>query len=155
MPQRKRQKWNVEKPARKRERQEFGRGRPGITLCDMCGAAYFKKRWYHGLEKLHPTNQKLPVSFIVCPACTQIKNKQFEGRIVLKNVPRKLEREVFGFVEAYGRRAWDRDPMDRVIAAKKTEEGMVITTTENQLANKIAFGPRPSDVARITVIFTS
>ena len=99
-----------------------------------------------------------------------IKERLFEGKILLKNVPKKEEREILNFVSAYGQRAWDRDPMHRVIAAKKTSEGIVVTTTENQLANKMArklaqvfnkvtkeisFSPGPSDIVYITITFTS
>ena len=166
----KRERWNTEKPPRKNEVQEFSRGKRGIIICDVCSAAYFKKRWYHGLEKVKAQNQKLAVSFGACPACKMVNNRQFEGKITLNNVSKKYEKEVLNLVTAYGFRAWDRDPMDRIIAVKKMKNGIVITTTENQLANKLArklkqvfnkvvrdisFSPAPSDVVYITIMFTS
>lgn len=166
----KRERWNVEKPTGRREKQEFPKGGRGVLLCDTCAAAYFKKRWYHGLEKINAKNQNTPVSFGLCPACAQIANNQFEGKITLKNVPQKYERELTSFVSAYGRRAWDRDPMDRVIGIKKIKDVFEITTTENQLALKLArklkqvfkkivkdisFSPTPSDAVYVTITFTA
>lgn len=166
----KKEKLNSEIPDRRREKSEFGKGTAGIIVCDTCGAAYFKKRWYHGLEKISSKNPNHPVSFKLCPACTMISNRQFEGRITLKNVPEKYESEITNFAHAYGRRAWERDPMDRLIAIKKTNGELVITTTENQLANKLArklkqmfrktvkdisFSPSPSDVVYVTITFTT
>ncbi|MDP1688787.1 MAG: hypothetical protein Q8L47_01495 [bacterium] len=164
----KRESWNIDKPTSKTENQEFGKGEKGIIICGVCGAAHFKKRWYHGLEKINSENQNLPVVFKLCPACIQIQSRQYEGRIILENVPKKFESEITNFVNAYGKRAYDRDPMHRVIALKKNKEGLMITTTENQLALKlsrklkqmfakvvkdISFSPGPSDVVYITIKF--
>lgn len=162
-------KWiNTDEPSRRTEKNEFPRGGKGVIICSTCKAAYFKKRWVQGLEKIGTENQNLAVAFKLCPACTQIKNKQFEGQITIKNIPQKYESEIINFTNAYGRRASDRDPMDRVIATKKTKDGFIITTTENQLALKlsrklkqmfhqavkdISFSPGPSDVVYITISF--
>ncbi len=151
------------------EAEEFP-AKKGIVLCDDCGAAYFKKRWFHGLEKINiPEKSDLPVSHAICPACSMIKNGQYEGRITMKNFPEESAQELEGLVRGYAERAHDRDPMDRVIDINKDGQNWVITTTENQLANKLAqkiksafskaksrtkFAPEPSDVAEIVIDFS-
>jgi len=162
-------KYNIKLPKSRHEVEEFGPGKKGIILCPECNSSYFKKSWHHDFKGLKfPVNQNLPITFKLCPACQMIKNKQYEGRITLKNVPAKYAEELENFIIAYGKRATDRDPMDRIIGVKKNGSTWVVTTTENQLANKLAkkiqssfkkvkaktkFNREPSDVAHITVEF--
>lgn len=164
----------IKLPKSQHEVEEFPSGK-GIVLCSTCGAAHFKKRWYHGLEKLNFSEKNdLPIKSSLCPACTMIKNKQYEGRITIKNLPDKYANQLQELAEGFGKRAYDRDPMDRIIEIKSspsTSSGFKnweITTTENELANKLAkkikdsfnkvkskthFAPEPSDVAEITIEF--
>ena len=158
----------MKNPRRKNDEQEFAVHK-GIILCDSCGAAYFKKRWTHGLEKIKVSEKSdAPVTSGVCPACAMIKNHQYEGRIMIKNFPEDKAQELEGLVSGFGQRAFDRDPMDRVIEIDKTGSTWRITTTENELANKLAhkiknqfknaksrthFAPEPSDVAEVVIEF--
>lgn len=168
----KKEKRNVESFASRSEKREFPRGEHGLVFCDSnkggCGAVYFKKSWHHSVKNLKKIREDAPVLFKLCPACTMIKNHQFEGRIVIKNLPVKFEKELFNFARGFGERARYRDPLDRVIGVEKTREGVVITTTENELASKLArkikqqfvkvkskisFSSAPSDTAYITIEF--
>ena len=167
--------YNVNLPKLKNDEHEFA-AKKGIVVCSEGGAAYFKKRWTHGLEEVKtPENKDEPVSFAVCPACQMIKNHQYEGRITVKNLPAKYEKDLEDVVRGFSKRATERDPMDRLIEIKRdpsTGSGQaanwVITTTENEMANKIAhhikdslraaksrtrFAPEPSDVAEIVIEF--
>ncbi|MBI2037006.1 MAG: hypothetical protein HYT14_01435, partial [Candidatus Liptonbacteria bacterium] len=116
------------------ERREFPKGAKGIVFCDTCGITYYKKAWHHNLRHFKSFEKDVPVVFRTCPACQMIKNKQYEGLVRLVNVPPKLQRELERLIRNYGERAYQRDPLDRVIAAKKTKSGYEVTTTENQLA---------------------
>ncbi len=156
-------------PQRSRhEGQEFS-SHKGIVVCNDCGAAYFKKRWVHGLEEVkNKDNKDEPVSFSICPACAMIKNKQYEGRITIKNLPEKHAKDLEDIVRGFSKRAFERDAMHRLIEVKKEGVNWVITTTENEMANKLAhhikeslravksrthFAPEPSDVAEIIIEF--
>ncbi len=165
---------NIKLPRSRHEDEEFS-AKGGLILCKDCGAAYFKKHWHHGIEKLNlsetesVTNPKKDkkVQFSICPACRMIKNKQYEGRITIKNLPEKYAEKLEELARGFGKRAYDRDPMDRVISVEHKDGNWKITTTENELANKLAhkikttfnaksktkFAPEPSDVAEITINF--
>ena len=67
-----------------------------------------------------------------------IKNKQYEGEVIIKNVPEKYEVELINLIVSYNERAQKRDPQDRVITVEKYKEGYRFTTTENQLAVRLA-----------------
>lgn len=155
-------------PRRKNDEQEFPSGK-GIILCETCGAVHFKKRWYHGLEKIALSEKNdLSVKHGKCPACGMIANKQYEGRITIKNFPADWDKQLEELINGFGKRARDRDPMDRVIEFKKDGNNWTITTTENELTNKLAhkikttfgksksrthFAPEPSDVAEVVIEF--
>lgn len=127
-----------------RAQAEFGPGKKGLIICKDCGAVYFKKHWHHSLSRLNNpeasglAKNNAAVAFAKCPACTMIANKQYEGRIVVKNVPEKSKTALEELVRGYGNRAYDRDPMDRLIAVTMEGNTLTVTATENQLVNKLA-----------------
>ncbi len=157
------------------EFEEFGKGKTGLIVCEKCQAAYYKKHWHHKLATLNApeirglsTEKKktAAVNFVLCPACQMIKNRQYEGEIILRNVPPRLKDELIGFINGFGRRAYFRDPLDRVIDIKEKGNDLVVTTTENEMASKLAnkiknhfgkvkaktvYGKAPSDLVRIVI----
>ncbi len=171
----------IEKP----EQEEYRRGKLGLVFCKECKAVYYKKSWHHNLsQKLKSSakdgsasggkNQK----FVFCPACQMIKNRQFEGEIIIKNIPSKIYDDLVNLVKTFSHRAYRADPMDRLIGIKNIginqlknqhkSASLVITLTENQLAVKLAkkikevfkkakieisYSPAPSDVVYIKLTF--
>ena len=159
---------DIKVPTSQHEAEEFGRGKKGLILCKKCTSAYFKKSWHHDLEGLKNFEKDLPIHFATCPACKMMENHQYEGRIVIKNVPEKFTDELDGLIRNFCHRAFERDPMDRLIELKKKDSVWEATTTENQLANKLAkkikeafnnvkvltkFSKAPSDVAEVAIEF--
>lgn len=166
--------YNIKLPKSRHEVEEFGGGKTGLQMCSTCGAAYYKKHWHHNLESLNmpevmnATKKDTLIKFVLCPACTLIKNKQYEGRVVIKNVPVDRTEKLEELIEGFCRRAYDIDPMDRLIGIKKSGSLWEVTLTENELTNKLAkkikgvfngvktkthFAPKPSDVAEALVEF--
>lgn len=154
----------------RRAQAEFGPGKRGLILCDVCGIAYYKKSWHHRMDDMKSIGRHdTPVAFKRCPACTMMKNKQYEGRITISGVPAARREELLKLIENSGAQAYEADPLDRVIAIVPDRDKIVVTTTENQLANKIArkiratftgvktatkFAGDPSDVCEVTVEFS-
>lgn len=128
----------VKLPKSQHEFEEFGGGKKGLVFCPDCRAAYYKKSWHHSEVDLKSAKENMQVTFVRCPACQMVKNHQYEGKIVIKNAPANLREELMNLIRGFGERAYHRDPMDRVIEAKKEGKDIVVTTTENQLANKLA-----------------
>ncbi len=159
--------YDIKLPKSQHEVEEFG-AKKGLVLCKKCTSAYFKKSWHHDLEGLKNFNKDLPIHFTICPACQMIVNRQYEGRVVIKNVPDKFADELDGLIRNFCHRAFERDPLDRLIEIKKKGDVWEATTTENQLAKKLAkkikevfdrviittrFSGAPSDVVEIAVDF--
>lgn len=152
------------------EEHEISKGKTGLIFCGDCNAVYYKKSWHRNLRNYKNLNENSPVKFSMCPACKMIKNRQFEGEIIISNVPTGVEENLIHLIEAFGRRAEQKDNQHRVISIKKIKSGLVVDTTENQLAVKIAkkikdtfkkvdmkisYSPSPSDVAYVKLEFRS
>ena len=151
-------------------KQEFLKGDKPFLMCSDCGSVYFDKYWHHKIEEFNRLEKEnnFQMKFKLCPACEMIKNKQYEGRVVIKNIPKKLEAELGKIITSFTRTAFEIDPLDRLINIKKGKDDWEVTTTENQLANKLArkikelftkidvkhsFASDPSDVVEVTVEF--
>ena len=126
-------------PKPKKEEAEFGKGKGDILICQECDAVYWYKSWHHSIEDYPELKESKNVEFTICPACRMIKEGKYEGEVVLENVPENKKEEIKNFVKNFGEKAFEKDPMDRVISVKEIEKGKIrILTTENQLAQRLA-----------------
>lgn len=120
------------------QKREFPQGKKGVVFCKICNVVYFNKSWHHNL-RYHPAlREDLPVAFTICPACLMTQNKKYEGRIRLINVPPQAQENLENLIHAFTHCAYGKDPMDRLIAIKHSGTNMEVTTTENQLAVRLA-----------------
>ncbi|OHA84960.1 MAG: hypothetical protein A2408_02775 [Candidatus Yonathbacteria bacterium RIFOXYC1_FULL_52_10] len=93
----------------------------------------------------------------------------FEGELVLRNLPAAIEEEVLRLVRGFGARALRRDSQHRIIAIEHLKGVWRITTTENQLAIRLAKKIRdtfkratlaishsrePFEVGRVNMVFS-
>ncbi|MBI2639859.1 MAG: hypothetical protein HYW90_03145 [Candidatus Sungbacteria bacterium] len=145
--------------------QEFGPGRREYIICPDGGEAYFHKSWHHSLVDFsargampagplrrsfseasrrgsafggkHLSGDK-KLSFKLCPFHQMVKNKQYEGEVVIENVPVKNRQELVRLIERSGEHGYRRDPMDRIIKIETKGDSLRVETSENQLAQKIA-----------------
>lgn len=119
---------------------EFGKVKGGVEVCKICWNVFFKKEWHHPNTKLYEEKalKGKKVRFVVCPADKMVAKGLYEGEIRIQKVPEKFEAELLNLITNYGERALKRDPQDRIIDIKKVKAGFVITTTENQIAVRLA-----------------
>lgn len=126
---------------REAEHEQYWRERKGVTKCPVCANVHFKKRWYASEEDLfaslkqgHPgiTEEKM------CQACKMVKEHTFEGELFIEEVPMRYRQELLKLVKNFGERARQIDPQHRIIAVEEIVNGYRVTTTENQLAGKLA-----------------
>ena len=166
------EKWryNVELPARGTGKKKIPSNQKGIVFCSSCRSAYYKKSWHH----ITPAERlKLKVHDpkpIFCPACQMIKNKEFEGQLTIGGFPLVLEADLNKLIKNFCQRAFERDPLHRLIDIKNDSGNLTATTTENQLAVKLAkkikevfgknkvqvkisYSPSPSDAVYVKINF--
>lgn len=172
------QKWKqykIKLPVGAGENDKISKTKAGLVFCKKCDCVFYKKSWHRNLRNYKNLKENLPVNHSLCPACRMLKNKQFEGEIIIKNAPLKIVNDLKHLTESFCKKAFKRDPMDRLIEIedkipRKSASVIRITTTENQLAVKLAkkiketfkkaevkitYSPSPSDVVYITIEFLS
>ena len=66
-----------------------------------------------------------------------IKNKKFEGEVIVKNVSSKVKANLINLIKNFGKEAFKKDPQDRVISIIDNGSQLRILTTENQLAQRL------------------
>ena len=67
-----------------------------------------------------------------------IKNKEFEGKLTISDFPLALEADLNKLIKNFCQRAFERDALHRLIDIKSDSGSLMATTTENQLAVKLA-----------------
>ena len=154
----------------KNEEHEFPKGAKGILVCTICGALYFKKSWNHQISIEGEKEEAVLIRKTMCPACRMIENKEFEGELIVSNIPKKHFDEVVKIIEDTGVKAYQRDTQHRLIGIQTDNNSLRATTTENQLAvemsrkikdafkgkveEKISYSPDPSDAVYIKIVFS-
>lgn len=156
---------------REPQREEYGRDFGGIAECPRCHNAHFKKRWHVSLAelKMHlKANDIRAAKQQLCPACKMTANHLFEGELFTEGFPQEYKTELLNLIRNVGARATEMDPQHRIIGIEETKKGYRVTTTENQLADRLArkikeafhaaeirfsHSPEPSEVDRIHVVF--
>src|SRR3989344_1526369 len=137
------QKSGVKLPQRGREakREQFGRQPKELVLCPKCRNIRFEKRWLpadkaEGLENFR--SKKGMLKRELCPACTMIENHVFEGEIFIAGFPKKYQTELLHLLRAFGKIAEEKDPQDRIIGITQSRDGWHVTTTEDEMAVRLA-----------------
>lgn len=150
--------------------EHTGRAQKGITLCSSCGNMHYQKQWRTQRRAFIARVRRAghPVTNTLCPACSLVGKHLFEGEVTLRNLPKAIEEEVMRLVRGFGERALRRDPQHRIIAIEQLKGIWRITTTENQLAVrlakkikdtfkrvavKISYSREPFEVGRVNVAF--
>lgn len=149
------------RPRSKKEEAEFGRGRKEYLLCSECGSWYFHKSWHTNIEEdtRHFFVGEENIQTVVCPPCRWRHDKQFEGELVLENIPQIFRESVHNLIRNYDTREQARDPMDRILHIEESNIGrpsgaqkrgavsrksleripiIRILTSENQMAVQLA-----------------
>lgn len=117
---------------------EFGPGRTDIIFCPEGPEVYYYKSWHHNLLRYPYLKETKPVYFKLCPFHQMKKNRQWEGEVRISDVPEKYRAQVLQTAENVSREAYRRDPMHRILNIKSAKKEIIIYTSENQLAQKIA-----------------
>lgn len=154
----------------RKRREEFGGAKKGLVICEICDIYNYRKSWHHDADSFisKRDNKDVPVSFAVCPACAMIKKRQYDGKLIIKNIPAAQKKDLMNLIKGYCDRAFDKDPLDRLIGVVQQSSASVVTVTKKQLAQRLAKKIKdafnkvkisnpdfrePGDVANFTVEF--
>ncbi len=107
------------------------------TMCERCGAVYRRKTWRTGERTLRTSLGE--VAWTVCPACTQIAEGEYFGRVrTTRSLDPAQEDAVRRRVRNVERRAGYTQPERRTIRIECTRSGLEVLTTSQKLAHRIA-----------------
>ncbi|MBI2628106.1 MAG: hypothetical protein HYW71_01555 [Candidatus Niyogibacteria bacterium] len=120
------------------EYEEFGPGKIDIVFCPECGIVYYDKSWHHNLRHKKNVEHAKRVSFELCPACQMAKHNQYEGEIRISGLPATQKKEIIRLIEAFGKKARERDPLDRILKIKSFDSGVSVHVSENQMTQRLA-----------------
>lgn len=106
---------------------------PDPTRCPECGAVFQKGRWtWNGVARDSAHEQ-------LCPACQRIRDGYPAGYVSLGGDYLAAHRdEILNLVRNCEAEEKARHPLQRIIAIKDDDGGVLVTTTDAHLARRIA-----------------
>jgi len=168
--------YNTEFPVQATRKDKSFSGKKGVIFCPNCHSVYYRKAWHHSQNKVPsflPNRQadKFQVLRKLCSACLMIKNKEFAGQLTIVNFPLALKTDLIKLIDNFCQRAYRNNTLHRLIDIKNINNDLVVATTENQLAVKLAkkikevfnknkiqlkisYSPEPNNAVYVKVNFT-
>ncbi len=115
-----------------------GLAQAGISVCKKCGAAYHEKRWIHSTEIPDKILARKDKTMVLCPACKKIRDKFAEGYVLIHGKFSKEHKdEIINLIHNKEEHAMHFNPLDRIIEIKEKEREIEVTTTTENLAQRI------------------
>lgn len=101
-------------------------------VCDTCGVVYHGGRWYWGAPPLGDVRGG------PCPACRRIADRCPVGTLRLPRSFLQQRDEVVHLIRNLERSERDEHPLERVMGIDDDGGGLLVTTTGQHLARRIA-----------------
>lgn len=113
---------------------------PGeVAACTACQAVYQRRHWFFDHDAYVRATMEPTTRMILCPACQKIRDRYAEGRVTLRpsaflsahkdDIVRAMRNEE--------ERAQGVNPLERIVELTEAEEGIIVTTTNEKLAQRI------------------
>lgn len=103
------------------------------SVCKGCGIVYRNKRWQ--LENVPRAEQG---EEILCPACQRIQGDRPAGVVTLSGpYLAQHKEEILNSLKQHEAKHRDKNPLGRIMQIKEEDGQLIITTTDDKLAQKI------------------
>lgn len=112
--------------------------RPGeMALCKDCGAVYRDRRWEVPNQKAAQIKGHTSVE-TVCPACQKMRDRMPGGILTLSGgFLREHFEEIVNLLRREGEKAMQINPLGRIMDLQSTDDGIVVETTNEKLAQRL------------------
>lgn len=113
---------------------------PGETaVCTECHALYERRHWYFDEEAYFSASTQPDTHKVLCPACHKIRDRYAEGQVTLcaSAFLTAHKDEIRRIIQNEEARAKRVNPLERIIAITESDGGLIITTTNEKLAQRI------------------
>ena len=113
-------------------------GMKEVGVCTGCRAIYRNKRWYFDEDEWLRLESGSVKSSVVCPACRRMQDDNpagivtFTGEYLVAN-----EEEILNTIKNTEQKARAKNPLSRVMEIKQEGNVLIVTTTEDKLAQKL------------------
>jgi NMD protein affecting ribosome stability and mRNA decay len=105
----------------------------------MCHALYEPRHWFFDEEAYFYASLQPETCKVLCPACQKIRDRYAEGRVTLRSgaVLTAHKDDILRLIHNEEARAKGVNPLERIMEITETDDGVVITTTNEKLAQRI------------------
>jgi len=108
------------------------------ALCQTCQAIYRQKRWQLDPELASRLADDPAIQWVNCPACQKVAERYPEGILTLRgNYLWNHEAEIRNILDNAVTRFSTRNPLERIIRVQRSEDALVIETTDTKLAEQL------------------
>jgi NMD protein affecting ribosome stability and mRNA decay len=108
------------------------------ALCQSCQAVYRQKRWQLDPVLADQLGRDAEAHWVTCPACLKVAEHYPEGILTLRgSYLWNHEAEIRNIIGNTVARFAARNPLDRIIRTQRTDEALIIETTDNKLVEHL------------------
>ncbi|MCS6927551.1 MAG: BCAM0308 family protein [Candidatus Binatia bacterium] len=113
---------------------------PGeVAVCGQCHALYQRRHWFFDAEAYFRETMQPTTRIVICPACQKIRDRYAEGQVTLRASPflTAHKEEILHLLRNEEERAKGINPLERIIEITESEDGIIVTTTNEKLAQRL------------------
>lgn len=113
---------------------------PGeVAACTECRALYQRRHWFFDADAYMRETMQPTTRMVLCPACQKIRDRYAEGQVTLHASPflTAHKDEVLRLVRNEEERAKGINPLERIVELKESDNEIIVTTTNEKLAQRI------------------
>jgi len=113
---------------------------PGeVAACTECHALYQRRHWFFDADAFLRETMQPTTRMVLCPACQKIRDRYAEGQVTLQASPflAAHKDEILHLIRNEEERAKENNPLGRIVEISEFNNGIVVTTTNEKLAQRI------------------
>lgn len=113
---------------------------PGeVAACSECHALYQRRHWFFDADAYFRETMQPTTRMVLCPACQKIRDRYAEGRVTLQSGAflTAHKDDILRLIRNEEERAKGINPLERIIEISEADGALVVTTTNEKLAQRI------------------
>lgn len=109
-----------------------------VAVCRECRSVFANGRWQLESDAGRDLREARQVTEVLCPACQKIRDRQPGGVLTISGVfAANHEQEIVNLINHENGLAMKINPLERIMDIERSDQGLVVYTTNEKLAQKI------------------
>lgn len=109
-----------------------------VAVCRECRSVFAGGRWQLESDAARDLREAKKITEVLCPACQKIRDRIPGGVLTISGeFSANHEEEIVNLVNRENAVARRINPLERIMDIERSEDGMVVYTTNEKLAQKI------------------